>query len=102
MRKTDILKTENKCTNFAEQKGTRYIRGERLYLHYRLSLLSSAKLCLRFLLKYFVREIKGFYQSFLENEVNFRDMMNVSLNISAKNYNFKKLGQVFVDETEEQ
>ena len=28
--------------------------------------------------------------------------MNFSLNISAKNYNFKKLGQGFADEREEQ
>ena len=47
--------------------------------------LSSTNPCLRFLLICFAREIKGFYQSFLGNEVDFRDIMNVSPNILAKN-----------------
>ena len=46
-----------------------------------------------FVLIYFAREIKGFYQSSLGNKVEFRDIMNVSLNILAKNQNFKKLRQ---------
>ena len=53
-----------------------------------LALLSSAvfyKTCLRFLLICFAWEIKGFYQSSLGNEVDFRDIMNVSPNILAKN-----------------
>ena len=33
----------------------------------------------------FVREIKGFYQSSLGNEVDYRDIINVSPNILAKN-----------------
>ena len=52
----------------------------------------------RFLLNYFVQEIKGFYQSSLGGEVNFRDIMNVYPNIFAKNWNFKKLRHYFVDE----
>ena len=74
-----------KCTNFEEQKGTRYIRGNVYIGIIVFSCLSSTKPCLRFLLNCFVREIKGFYQSSFENEVDFRDKMNVSLNILAKN-----------------
>ena len=39
---------------------------------------------LRFLFICFARNIKGFYQSSLGNEVDFRDIMNVSPNILAK------------------
>ena len=74
-----------KCTNFEEQKGTRYIRGNVYFGIIVFSCLSSTKPCLRFLLICFAREIKGFYQSSLGNEVDFRDIMNVSLNILAKN-----------------
>ena len=83
----EYLRKENlkKCTSFEEQKGTRYI-WENVYFGIIIfSCLSSTKLCLRFLLNCFVREIKGFYQSSLGNEVDFRDIMNVSPNILAKN-----------------
>ena len=60
--------------------------GKRLFWHYRLS---SMKPCLRFLLICFVREIKDFYQSFLENEIDFMNIMNVSPNILAKNCRWK-------------
>ena len=53
---------------------------------------------LKFLLNCFVREIKGFYQSSLGNEVDFRDIINISPNILAKNYNLKKLRYSFIDE----
>ena len=79
--------TENleKCTSFEEQKGTSYIR-ENLYFGIIIfSGFSSTKPCPRFLLNCFVREIKGFYQSSLGNEVDFKDIMNVSPNILAKN-----------------
>ena len=62
------------------------------------SCLLSTKLCLRFLLNCIVWQIKGFYQSSLGNKVDFRDLMNVSPNILAKNWNFKKLRHGFVDE----
>ena len=93
LRKTDFSKLgffwkENwkKCSNFKEQKGTRFIRGN-VYINIIVfNCFSSSKLCLRFLLNCFVREIKGFfYQSSLENEVDFRDIMNVSPNILAEN-----------------
>ena len=87
-----------KCTSFEEQKGASYVRENIYFGIIIFSCLSSTKLCLRFLLNCFVREIKGFYQSSLRNEVDFRDIMNVSPNILAKNQNFKKLRHGFVDE----
>ena len=86
-----------KCINFEDQKGTRYIQGNVYICIMVFSYLSSTKPCLRFLLNCFLREIKGFYQSSFENEVDFRDIINVSLNISAKTQNFKKLRHAFVD-----
>ena len=87
-----------KCIDFEDQKGTRYIQGNVYICIMVFSYLSSTKPCLRFLLNCFLREIKGFYQSSFENEVDFRDIINVSLNISAKTQNFKKLRHGFVDE----
>ena len=87
-----------KCTSFEEQKGTRYIRGNVYFGIIVFSCLSSTKPCLRFLLICFAREIKGFYQSSLGNEVDFTDIINVSPNILAKNQNFKKLRHGFLDE----
>ena len=95
LRKTDVLKTcrkltflekkfLKKCTNFEDQKDTRYIRENVYFGIIIFSCLSSTKPCLRFLLNCFVREIKGFYQSSLGNEVDFKDIMNVSPNILAK------------------
>ena len=83
MRKTDVLKTSlkehlRKCISFEEQKGTRYI-WENVYFGIIIfSCLLSTKLCLRCLLNCFVWDIKGFYQSSLWNEINFRDILNVS------------------------
>ena len=94
LRKTDVLKTcwkisqkENlkKCTSFEEQKGSRYIQENVYFGIIIFSCLLSTKPCLRFLLNCCVRKIKGFYQSSLGNEVDFRDIMNVSPDISAKN-----------------
>ena len=85
--KLQFYREENlkKCTIFEEQKGTKYIRGNVYFSIIDFRCLSSAKPCLRFLLISFDREIEGFYQSSLGNEVNFRDIMNVSPNILAKN-----------------
>ena len=74
-----------KCTSFEEQKGTVYIQGNVYFDIIIFSCLSSTKGRLRFLLNCFLREIKGFYQSSLGNEVDFRDTMNVSPNTLAKN-----------------
>ena len=83
---------------FEEREGTRYIR-ENIYFGITIfSCFLSTKQCLRFLLNCFVQEIKGFYQSFLANEVDFRHMMNIFPHILAKNKNFKKLRHSFVGE----
>ena len=74
-----------KCTNFEEQKGTRYIWLNVYIGIIVFNCLSSTKQCLRFLLNCFIGKIKGFYQSSFGNEVDFRDIMNISLNILAKN-----------------
>ena len=51
-----------------------------------LSCLLSTKPCLKFVLICFAAwEIKGFYQSSLTNQVDFRDIINVSPSILAKN-----------------
>ena len=71
---------------------------KRLFWLYCLQLSFVCKLGLRFLLICFARETKVFYQSSLGNEVAFRDIMNVSPNVLAKNQNFKKLRHGFVDE----
>ena len=108
MRKTDALKTCPKSKFLGKKiwknalvlrtKKIQGIFGEKLIL----ALLSSTAIrlqnrFLRILLLCSTRGIKGFYQSSLRNEVDFRDLMNVSLNILAKNWNFKKLRHYFVD-----
>ena len=88
LRKIDVLKTCRKFEemhSFEEQKGARYIQENVYFGIIILSCLSLIKSCLRLLLNCFVREIKGFYQSSLGNEVDFCDIMNVSPNILAKN-----------------
>ena len=84
MSEKQISRKENfkECTSFEEQKGTRYIRRNVYFgIIIVFSCLSSTKPCLRFLLIYFAREMKGFYQSSLGNKVDLRDIMNVSRNI---------------------
>ena len=44
----------------------------------------------------FAGEVKGFYQISTKNEIDFTDVMYISLNISAQDENFKKLRH-FVD-----
>ena len=78
-----------KCTSFEEQKGTRYTWGNVCFGIIVFNCLLSTKSCLRFPLICFAREIKGFYQSSLGNEIDFTDIMNVSPNILAKYWNFK-------------
>ena len=69
-----------KWTSFEEQKSTRYIWGNVYFDINVFSCLLSTKLCLRFLLICFARETG----SSIGLEVDFRDIMNVSLNILAK------------------
>ena len=74
-----------KCTNVEEQNDTRYIRINIYFGIIIFGCLSSINPCLRFLLIWFAREIKDFYQSSLGNEVDFTNIMIVSSNILAKN-----------------
>ena len=87
-----------KCASFEEQKGASYIQGNIYFDIAAFRCLLSTKPCLRFLLICFAWEIKGFCQSSVGNEVDFRDIMNHFPNILAKNQYFKKLRQGFVDE----
>ena len=98
-----------KCTSFEEQKVTRYIRGN-VYFGIVFSSLSSTKAFPRFILICFAREIKGFYQSPLGNEVDFRDIRDIRLDfrdisqvlkfpqIFCLKINFNKLRHGFVYE----
>ena len=70
-----------KCTTFEEQKSKRYVLGNVYISIVVLSYLSSTKLYLRFQLNCFLQQINGFYQSSFRNEVHFRYIMNVSLDI---------------------
>ena len=79
-----VKKNLKKFTNFEQQKGTRYIRGNVYSEIINLNCLSSTNSCLKFLLICFVREIKGFYKISLANGVDFTDIINVSPNIFAK------------------
>ena len=91
-------KSLKKCASFEAQKDTRYIRG---YVYFAINVfncLLSTKSCIKLILICFAQEIRGFYQSSLGNEVDFRDIMNGSRNILAKNTNFKKRRHGFVNE----
>ena len=70
-----------KCTIFAEEKCTRYIQEHVSFDIIIFRCLSSTKPCLGVLLICFIWEIKGFYQSSLGNEADFKDIKNVSPNI---------------------
>ena len=74
-----------KCADFEEEKGRRHILGNIFFGTVVFSCFSFAKQYVRFLLIYVPREIKGFYQSSLGNEVDYTNIMNVSQNILAKN-----------------
>ena len=98
VRKVNFSKRKLEEMRFEKQKSTRCIWENFYFSIIIFSCLSSAKPCLRFLLNCFVWEIKGFYQSSLGNEVDFRAIMNVFPEILGKNKNFKKLKNDFVDE----
>ena len=106
LRKTDVFKTCRKSTFLGKKIGRNALalKSKKVQVifwkTFVLALLSSAVFLLvsQISFKLFFREIKGFYQSSLGNEVDFRDIMNVSPNILAKNQNFKKLRHGFVDE----
>ena len=80
LRKTDALITCRK-SKFREN----VYSGKRLFWHYYLQLSFAYKTVSQISFKLFCREIKSFYQSSLGYEVGFRDIMDVSPNILAKN-----------------
>ena len=69
--------------------------GKYLFWHYCLHLSFVYETVSQFSL---AREIKAFYQSSSWNKVAFQDIMNVSPNILAKNWNFKTLRCDFLNE----
>ena len=75
----------NKCTCFEEQNKCNIYSGERFLAIIVFSCLPLEKLCLIFLFICFAWEIKGSFHSFLENELDFTAIMNLSPNILAKN-----------------
>ena len=105
LRKTDVLKTFRKRTFLGKKiwRNVLALKSKKVQDIFRKTfifgivvfILSSAVFCLqnclRFLLICFAWDIKGFYPSSLGNEVDSKDMSNVSPNILAKNWNFKKL-----------
>ena len=104
---SDVFKVFSKLVgkvNFSERKFEEMYKlwrakmyevysGKPFFSIFSFSCLLFTKSCLRILLNCFVREIKGFYQSSLGNEVDFRDM-NVSPNMLAKIKISKNLGAV--------
>ena len=113
LRKTDVLKTFRKRTFLGKKiwRNVLALKSKKVQDIFRKTfifgivvfILSSAVFCLqnclRSLLICFARDIKGFYPSSLGNEVDSKDMSNVSPNILAKNWNFKKLRHGFVGES---
>ena len=72
--------------------------GETLFWDYCFRLPFVYKTMSQISFNLFAQKIKDFCQSSLGNEVDFSDIMNVSPNILAKNYNLKKLRHDSVDE----
>ena len=72
--------TLKKCTSFEEQKVTRYVWGNVCFGIIAFSCFSSTNPCLIFFKTSFTWEMRSF-----GNEVDFRDIMNGSPNILAKN-----------------
>ena len=92
LRKIDVLKTSIFSETILEEmhltsksKNRYKVYSGNVYIGIIVfTCLSSTKPCLRILLNCFVREIKGFYQSSFRNEVEFGDIMTVSLNTLAR------------------
>ena len=105
MRKTDV----SKISIFSERKFEemhylwrakmyKVYLGERLHWHYRLQLSFVYKTVPQISFKLCFSGDKKLLSEVLRKWGWFRDTMNVSLNILAKNQNFKKLKNCFVDE----
>ena len=104
LRKTDVLKTwilsERKFEEMHclwRAKMYKVYSRKRLFWQYRLQLSFVYKSVSQISFICFDWEKKGFYQSSKGNEVDFTDIMNVSSNILAKNWNFKILRHTFED-----
>ena len=69
-----------------------------LFWHYCLQVSFAYKIVSQISFNLFSSGDKRLYQSSLGNEVDFRDIMNFSPNILAKNQNFIKLRHSLVDE----
>ena len=101
LRKTDVLQTCQKSKSLKKKiwknapvwRAKRYkvYSGKHLFWHYYLQLSFVYKTMSQI-------SFKLFCSGFLGNEVDFRDIMNISPNILAKNKNFKKLRHSFVGE----
>ena len=108
-RKTDLLKTCRKSKYLGKKiwrnalawksKKLQGIFGKTFIWHYYLQLSFVYKTVSQISFKLFcsgdkIIRVKN-YQSSIGNEVDFRDILNVSPDILAKNWNFKKLRQWF-------
>ena len=101
LRKTDVLQTCQKSKSLRKKiwknapvwRAKRYkvYSGKHLFWHYYLQLSFVYKTMSQI-------SFKLFCSGFLGNEVDFRDIKNISPNILAKNKNFKKLRHSFVGE----
>ena len=88
LRKPDVLKTCRKSKFLRKENWRNALAlkkkkaqgkfGKTFMLRLLSKLFFVQKTCLIFLLNYFVSKIKGFYQSSLGNEIEFREIMNVS------------------------
>ena len=103
LRRHDVLKTsvfpERKFEEMHQlwrAKRYKLYSGNVYFVIIIFSCLSPTTQGLTGLLICFARQIKGFYQRSLGNEVDFKDIMNISSNIMAKNKYFKKLRHGFV------
>ena len=79
-------------------KSKKVYSGKSLLWHYYLQLSFVYKTVSQISFNLFCFEDKGLLSEFFRKRVNFRDIMNISPNILAKNQNFKKLRHGFVDE----
>ena len=71
-----------KCTTFGEQKGTRYIQEKVYFGIIVFSCLSSTKLCLRFVLIFFDRDIKRLLSEFFRKQGWFHGHIEISTTLT--------------------
>ena len=85
LRKTDVLKPCRKSKFLGKKiwRNALALKSKKVEDIFQLSFVYKTMSQISF--KLFCWEIKSFYQTSLENEVDFRDIMNVSPNTLAKN-----------------